>query len=516
MHWITGSVIAAYGLCAIILLFAAILRLRCGSWSNPSVVFALFWGLMTLMPIFFVPEIQQSVPAIVYITAAVLAFGLPVLAFDWRQPLTEVATRGGSGSPFLSGNQALGLLLLIQVTVLACMMANVAYQGFSVRDFLVDPFAIGCKYLGYRYNGDVKPFALAQAATVVNYVAAALAGLIVAHRQSYLLSTCIVLLCMLPSLYSVAIYADKGTIFLTLAFFYGAVVVGRIRNGSTALLTRRSILSAPLILLVVTTVIGFAMFNRMSGLCEDSQTNKLASEMMSSFTSSEPGEAIARNTAGNVNEDGSTLKFYIRSYAFGHLFAFSSWFDHRISGGQTLPSHTVPNPEFRPQWNTPGSPLLYRNPEGPTYGFWTFLAIGKHINKDYFASLPEGYYEEYLLRPGILQTNIYTFFRGLINDFTLPGSLVAMALFGLIFNFVYRNILLNAYASLSQTLYIFFAGYLYTSYIISLLIWSSVIASGMVTFVILALINYVDRRGGALTNVLSGRHLRSSEVGRSK
>ncbi|MFD1747274.1 hypothetical protein ACFSE1_17520 [Rhizobium helianthi] len=502
------AVIIAYLICAGVILFAFILRMKCGAWSNPSVVFALFWGIMTLMPVLFVPEIKPSVPAISYIAAAVVAFGFSTFFLEWKRPLAAVASRAGGAavSPFLSGYTAPVLFLLMQGGVLVCMMANVAYQGFSLRDFLFDPYAIGCQYLGYRYSGAVKPFILSQVAVILNYVASALAGLLVANRRSYLFSAFMVFLCMLPSLYSIAVYADKGTVFLTLAFFYGAVVVGRIRNGSTALLTWRSVLSAPIILLVVGGAIGLAMANRLADVCGERQTSAVANVVASTMApTGEP--APAAEEVEQATQANGKLAFYVRSYAFGHLFAFSSWYDHSDKDSAL----SGRDKETRFQWNRPDAVELYRNPEGPTYGFWTFMAAGKYLNSNYFRSLPEGYYGEYFLRPGILQTNIYTFFRGLIYDFTKIGSLFVLAVFGLGMNVVYRGLLLSERSALSAAVYVLFAGYLYTSYIISLFIWSSVIASGLATFVMLAFIGYVDRYGGRI-GVLPGRFWRTHGV----
>lgn len=518
MQWMSNNAVAAYGLCAIMLAFAVFLRLRCGSWSNPSVVFALFWGMMTLMPINFVPELQPSLMAIGYITAAVIAFGAPLLLFQWHGPLAAVAGRKSTNSPFLSGNEAVLLLLVAQAGVVGCMMANVAHQGFSLRDFLFDPFAIGCQYLGYRYSGAVKPYPLSQVATILNYVVAALAGLIVVHRPNVLLGAGVVLLTIIPSLYCIAVYADKGTIFLTLAFFYGAVVVGRIQRGSTALLTWKAVLAAPLILVIVASAIGLAMANRISEVCDDRQMSKLSDQLITSIQSNEAEvnqaspsvEASAPPIVETpAQQMGGKLRFYVRSYAFGHLFAFSSWFDHRLAGGATLPDQPQTDLAFKPQWNSPDQPLLYRNPARPTYGFWTFMAIGKYVNPRYFQALPDGYFEEYFLRPGVIQTNIYTFFRGLIYDFSVPGSLLFLAACGWTFNFLYRKLMLTPQSPLPQTLYIFFAGYLYTSYIISLLIWSSVIASSIGTFVLLTIISYLDRSGGSVRYLLSGRGIPS-------
>lgn len=488
----------AYGLCAVMLAFAGILRKRCGTWSNPSVVFALFWGLMTLMPVFFVHDLQPSLAAIAYINAAVIAFGSSAFLISWKKPIEVVSERQAVNSSILGRTESIWILLMVEIAVLACMIANVAYQGFSVWNFFVDPFLIGCEYLGYKYRGDVKPFLFAQAGTVLNYVAAALAGLIVANRRSFALNAFVVIAGTMPSFYSVAVFADKGTIFLTLAFFYGAVVMGRIRNGNTALVTWRTVYSAPLVLAVVALAIGFAMVNRHAASCDAEHRAELADR---AFVNPEATSGIGMS---------------IRSYAFGHLFAFSSWFDHRLSDGATFPTHSEPDPEFVAHYNTSQSESLYRNPEGLTLGFWTFMAVGKIFNPDYYTSLSDGYYEEYFLRTGVLQTNIYTFFRGLINDFSVPGSLLFLSVFGFVMNLAYRNVLMKAFAPLSQATYVFFAGYLYTSYIISLLIWNSVIASGVATFIMLLIIGYVDRHGGSLIGVVTLRHLRtdSSGVGR--
>lgn len=512
MSWIPASTVIAYSLCAVMLFFGCALRLRCGSWSNPSVVFALFWGMMALMPVMFVPEIEPSAYAIGYVTAAVVSFGLPALFVDWHAPLAAAAERrqAGTFSPFLSGNEALVLLLLVQVVGLGCMMANVAYQGFSVRDFVLDPFAIGCEYLGYRYSGSVKPFALSQAATIINYVAAAFAGSIVSQRRSYALNAGVIFLCILPSLYSIAVYADKGTIFLTLALFYGAVVVGRVRNGCTALVTWRSIVSTPLIFVVVAGVIGLAMANRTADRCSERQTVSLAEKLVSSVAGPDDSDSTA------TPEEVGGLRFYLRSYAFGHLFAFSSWFDHRLADGGALSDDLRTDPVFQPHLNTPESPALYRNPANPTFGFWTFMAIGKYLDSTYYKSLGDGYYVEYFRVPGVLQTNIYTFFRGAIDDFTIAGSLFFFFLFGFILNLVYRRMLYQKYSPFSQSVYILYAGYLYTSYIISLFIWNSALAAAFGVFVMLVVIDLIDRNGGSLWGVLTLRHKRTGKAGEAK
>ncbi|SUA99148.1 Uncharacterised protein [Pannonibacter phragmitetus] len=526
MSWMPASTVIAYLLCAAMLLFACALRARCGSWSNPSVVFALFWGMMTLMPVFFVPEIEPSAYAIGYIAAAVFAFGLPAFFFNWSGPLAASAARrqSNTSSTFLSGNEAMLLLFAGQALVLGCMAANVAYQGFSVVEFILDPFSLGCKYLPYRYNGHLKQVHIAQIGVILNYISASFAGLIIANRNGYLTPSFAIFLSLVPSLYSASAYGDKGTILLTIAFLYGSVVVGRIRNGSTALITFRTIAAIIPILLIVASVVGIAMMNRGGGSCVSQEPKDNQEELMAlseGAIESDTGETAGGNAGDaavpTASEPAtSRLKFSLRSYAFGHIFAFSSWFDHRLIGGDMLPEHTEPKPEFHPQWNLHGEPALYRNPKDLTYGFWTFMAIAQYIDPNYAALVPEGYYDEYFLKEGVIQTNVYTFFRGLINDFGIAGSMISLIFIGATLNYAYRRQLLLKASAASQALYIHYAGYLYTSAFISLLIWSSVIASAIGTFVMLAVIDYIDRNGGSFWDVLSLRHKRTGRAGEAK
>jgi len=130
-------------------------------------------------------------------------------------------------------------------------------------------------------------------------------------------------------------------------------------------------------------------------------------------------------------------------------FAFSDWFEHHV-------------------FDKPSS-VTYSDPPGRTWGYWTFMVFGRIIHPEY--ELPPGYFDEYIEIGSVLQTNIFTMFRGLIYDFGLVGSLAFMAGFGWISALVYRRMLTRAVAPVSQALYVLIWGVLYTSYIISLLTW---------------------------------------------
>jgi hypothetical protein len=113
--------------------------------------------------------------------------------------------------------------------------------------------------------------------------------------------------------------------------------------------------------------------------------------------------------------------------------------------------------------------------------FFNFIGTSK--------TAPPGIYDDYYILEGLLQTNIYTHYRGLILDFSLIGSMLVMTFAGLISHFMYFFLLTNRRPWLSAAFYLHLIGYIYTSFIISLLIWNSIFASFIITALILNINN---------------------------
>jgi oligosaccharide repeat unit polymerase len=153
------------------------------------------------------------------------------------------------------------------------------------------------------------------------------------------------------------------------------------------------------------------------------------------------------------------------------MFAFSDWFDDRLFGTGKLP---------------------YMQEPRPTWGFWTFMAIGKRLEPS--KHVPEGYYAEYFAEPGVLQSNIYTMYRGLIYDFTIPGALAFMAFLGTLSAYAYRRMLQSAHAPFSQAFYIALAGFTYSSYLLSLGTWLSVYVAGGCVALVLMVMPWITQR----------------------
>lgn len=459
---------------------ALLLRRKTHSWTHPAVILALFWCFMTLGPILCVPELVASPFAMAFIFAVVLAFGLPAFFMDWRSAAAAAAARRGTTALTFSSRVLLYFFFALQVLALIFMAINLDRQGYPLVTLITDPLSVGCRYLGARYSGAVESNVFSQAGTVLNYIGAPLGGLVVSSRRGWALRLFVVILSFLPSLLNIYFYADKGTIFLTAAYFYGAVIVARTAAGNTELVTKGTIAVYTLAAAVLVPVIIVAMLNRGGGSCTEGNRTVQVFQTFGSIFQGAGGPGVETKEKPELaSAQTGRLRYQLRSYAFGHLFAFSDWFDHKLSGTSTM---------------------AYVDPGFRTWGFWTFMAIGRFVLPEYYASLPAGYFDEYYIQENILGTNIYTMFRGLIYDFSVPGALGVMLVGGWIASLFYRRMLESEEASFAQAFYVFFWGFAYMSYGICLLIWNSVYAAAVgVLMVLLALrlsARWLDSRTG--------------------
>jgi len=440
---------------------AAVSYFKTRTWSHPAFIFAIFWFVMTALPIIGVPELPVSTSAMLLILGLTVAFALPIFVFDWKAGLAVAYTRKGNASPYASQSLLL-LVCALPLVWLVLMGINLTKQGFDLSRLLANPLEIGCLYLGGRYSGTLVPTAYAQAATVLNYVAVALAGIALGSRRGVILRLFVLLITFIPSVLTVLVMADKGTIFLSAAFFYGGVIVARLAVGNTAILNWTTAGAAVLAVGIVVPVIMLAMLNRGGGSCSDMQRTLEIVSILGG-EASPIDDSVAMRTSG--------MQFALRSYAFGHLFAFSDWAEHYFSNLGSQP---------------------YTDPPSMTWGYWTFMAIGKMVYPSY--ELPPGYYSEYILYKDVLQSNIYTMFRGMIYDFGVLGSLVFMAAVGFIASFVYKRLLDCDIAPISQAAYILLMGCIYSSYIFSPFTWNSVYAAPVGVAAILALLGWRERK----------------------
>jgi hypothetical protein len=431
---------------------------RC--WSHPAVAFCVFWFALSMLPILGAPEAHASPAAVAYILLSLCAFTAPVLIFEWRSAKEMAAKRASDRST----DWPLWLLWVaaaIPLATLFFMVNNLAIQGYSFDRLVSDPVEVGCLYMAQRYLGQVTPNAFNTASLVLNYVGAPLAGIVITSRRPLLLRLAIAVAAVAPSLAMVFVYADKGTVLLSGAYMFGGVLVGRVFLGNTQLVNRNTIVAGIVALAILLPTMMLAMLNRGDGACEDQSRNDAIFATLGSTLS--VGNSNPDLSEEEIEERSAGMAFFLRSYALSHLFAFSHWFDTYISSTGTV----------------------YNDEASPTFGFWTFMAIGEIALPD--KEVPAGYYNEYFEEPGVLKSNIYTMYRGLIYDFGVFGSLAFMALLGACTSAAYREMLQRAHAPMAQAFTISIFGFMYSSYLISIGTWASVYLAAAIILALLVL-----------------------------
>ena len=303
---------------------------------------------------------------------------------------------------------------------------DLLHQGISLSS---DFLSIGGKYTGLRYAGDLNQNVFAKIALLTSYQSAVLGGLVFGGKSRRSIKTLILMAAMLPSILVMLLQSAKGLFFLSSAFFAGSWLVTRIFQNDFRF---------PQISLFQ----GIAAFLALSTF------------VITSFIS-------------RIGLDFNTLRFYIASYSSGHLYAFSDWFSHRYF--ETFSSNNYEQLSL----------------EG---GFYTFMAFFKFFGDSRY--VPMGIYDEFFEVPGLLQTNIFTVFRGLISDFGLFGSLIFAAFVGLVSNLVFYVLVSNKNSTIGMVFFIYSVGFLYQTYIVSSLSWLSIPVSFFLTIFILSLNNF--------------------------
>lgn len=299
---------------------------------------------------------------------------------------------------------------------------DVVLQGFPLS---TDILTIGGQYAERRYAGTLDANIYSKIALLASFQSAIVGGIIFGRKKNLIGKLFILAIAFLPSSAVMVFQSAKGLFFLSASFFAGGWLITR---------TYENDFHLPRIP-IATGLIAFCL---------------LFTLVLSSF--------VAR-----FGFDIDLLRYYLASYSSGHLYAFSDWFSDRYFGFSTFDGYDQSSLEG---------------------GFYTFMGFFKAFGDT--RPVPLGVFDEFFEVPGLLITNIYTVFRGLIVDFGLFGSLVFAAFIGLGSNLAFYNLVSRRNSPLSCTFFIFSVGLIYQSYIISSLTWISIPTSFLITYFILA------------------------------
>jgi len=263
------------------------------------------------------------------------------------------------------------------------------------------------------------------------YPAAILGGLVLDAARSQARKVLIVFVVLLPSLLALLVQGAKGNLFLVLALFWGAVLMSKLDKGDFTLFRQIKWGKAVLYGLSI-----FAM-------------------LITSFMS----RGLFEETQSDVIVKGLTR--YFASYTSAHLYGFSDWFSYYTGEGS----------------------VMNYDLDGDANGFYTFMSLFKLAGSQ--KTTWPGVYGEYFYYGEYISSNIYTWFRGLIIDFGMGGALAFMFVFGAVSHLMFYRGLVSPNKAIPHAFFIHFIGFVYSTYIISLLMWNSAYTSFIIVAVVL-------------------------------
>lgn len=432
-----------------ILGLALLLRRLSGTWATPAGLFCGFWFLFSFIPLLALYFVPVNPLAVGYILLACLAFSLPAIGVDWRTALRRNAELAPQRAGYLDSPLIRKIFIASFVISTLFILLDLLVQGISLEEMVFNFFESSNTYLEKRYDGDIEVNPFGQWGLIAAYLCIGFGGLLHAAHRPGCGRLLVLLLTMTPAVLVMLVQSAKGLFFLAIAIILGAHWVHRVLRDQRPHIDFSALLGQSKYLALAAPLILVSFLTRGLYAIDDN-------------------DLIVQR-----------LQAYLASYAFLHIYTFSDWFTFSI-GLKSLQAYT---------------------PEPLSFGYYTSIALFKLLGSA--KEVPAGVYDEYLAVANLSPGNIYTVFRGLLTDFGIVGSLVVMYGIGAICNAAFRRALLTLHPTVSVALLFLFIQFLYTSYIISALIWNTTYLVTVLTAAILILNRYQLHANTAFRSTLA-------------
>ncbi len=407
----------------LILLLGSFVKRIVGSWNNPGSIFCFFWFLYMFIPALASWNSPVNPFAAMYIFVFCCFLCLPGLFFRWKT-VAFIERPDASVRSMFSNRQVRSFFISTTALVIAFMILALEDQGITLSRLLDEGLVkIAAEYAGKRYNDQLVPSFYAKAAMALTYPLVAIGAGIWYFSRSARSALLVLLLSFAPSLIVMLVQNAKGIIFLSIALFLGVIFSIKIYQGKRDFFSLKFFSYVLVGIAIFVPILVISFMSRIGGNSED------ASAVLAS------------------------LSHFFVSYSSGHLYAFSDWFSHRYFG-DSLFSYDQPNFQI---------------------GFYTFMSLFQLAGDS--RPVPIGIYSEFYDIPNVMQTNIYSMFRGLIVDFSLLGSLVFAFICGAGIYGCYYLLRVSPAPFIYVGLYSHFIMFAYQSYAASSFTWLSISVS---------------------------------------
>jgi oligosaccharide repeat unit polymerase len=418
-----------------ILVLAVGIRFVFGTFLIPAGIFALAWFAFTFSPLIILFSVPINSLAILYIFAAILSFSLGALPFNWRNSFRHNLDK----SLYIAGFDSRFLKNALYISAFSSMLLSIIVMlinGFTIEQVVFDLVRTSGKYAAVRGTEGLEYGVIGVLSVMFMYICPVLGGLrVFAPRRKWFF-----LVSMAPSLFVMLTQSAKLVLLVSLCFYLSAAIVAKIYANRLELpklpsLHKIIIWGGPLLILILLSFV--------------SRLNEFNLE--------------------DLDMIFDPLLFSISSYVLGQIYAFADFFSYAV-----------------------GHPSLsnYKN-EIYSLGAYTFTSI-----LDIFGfgrEFPPGMYEESGWYPGVFETNIFTFFRGLIYDFGVTGSLLFLFIFSIFVHGITYQLLIKSRGWFFLTAYIVIVVFILMGYLFSIFVARYAFLSAAVIWVLLSLNAYNNR-----------------------
>jgi hypothetical protein len=243
------------------------------------------------------------------------------------------------------------------------------------------------------------------------YLSSALGGITFFHSPGAIRRIIYLAITFTPSLYFMLTQSAKLVIFYSIGFYLASTMLRKIYLNALDLFNLSVVLKSIMYVLILFPLLAVSF--------------------------------ISRENFSDLGDTSTGLLFSIKSYALGQTYAFSDYFSFYFGAD---------------------SQSRYVHDLG-TYGQYTFTSLFTLFG--YNKYLPPGTYLDGYFYKNIFATNIFTIFRGLINDFGIIGSIAFMYISGLIAHSFFYLLLMAKKSWIASGMFIITVVYIEGTYLLS-------------------------------------------------
>lgn len=408
--------LVAYKLLAILLSFlflghALFIKKTVGTFIFPASLMSLAWFFYTFIPLIFLFNIPINPIPILYIFLCVLAFSLGALPFKWGYAFSQNKLKDSSDEICFQSKFMRTLFYFSAFFAITFTTLVITSTGIQLSEIILSLRETSGRFALMRVGGKLNYGLYGILSFFFTYLTSILGGLAFHNDPNLKRRVLIFIITFIPTIYFMLAQSAKIIIFYSIGFYIAAFLLRKIYSNMLDLFNWKMILKVMIFALIIIPLILISISSRH----EITQINELSIVSLKSIV----------------------------AYTLGQVYAFCDYFSFYIGMEST-------------------SKYIH---DLNSYGRYTFTSI--YTMAGGTKNFPPGTFYDYYNYNNFIMTNIYTIFRGLINDFGVVGTVFFMFFSGLFIHAFFYRLLVTRVSHLSNAIFIISVVYIEGTYLIS-------------------------------------------------